>query len=627
MKFQTYLFASVFSIGFAKAADFFKGVKRAEIFRLTEFNMPTIRINLSKESYDRFQLTYKCLYDNSPLIENDNEDCYKAPWVNYTDIMSALVSRKYIDTKKLKGKQLELVNSPELGYDDFKSIINIASSIPMNQIFSQKHSFSPIPSFEEKNASLDFILNKKTTTKDSIKLSIGGKYTKIFEKQQYNIKINNGDLFGRQQLRLRSEVVDPSFLRSKIGYDLCNILGLPSLQASYTLVYINDDNMGLYLLRDAYKPQWVEANYGIANTTSLYKCDKSYGSSDYFNCQNDETEVVDEDFTNFINKMEKAKDTRELSKFFDTDLYIKWQAFKYLTGSWDHITNYHNQYLFNNNGKWINLLYDFDSDFGAYRAPNPSLSFVSESVEMDYPLYKTLGLSNTHKELVNNIKKFVINGFNPVKLFPRIDELMKYLYPYILEDRTPEKETTERPGHFVRPDYKIENGFTVTDHVKNAEFHNYVLKKYSNNKSYSTDEIYGLKRWIIERFRYACTKYNIDCSFAKDYLEGGKFSLPSLESTKVEMEEHLGGCNNTGYHCCSDPNTTVYTSDSSGDWGVEGDYWCLIVKEEQKPSEKEEECWSLERGYPCCVYATTVYYTSSNGKTWSVENGDWCGII
>jgi len=160
MKFQTYLFASVFSIGFAKAADFFKGVKRAEIFRLTEFNMPTIRINLSKESYDRFQLTYKCLYDNSPLIENDNEDCYKAPWVNYTDIMSALVSRKYIDTKKLKGKQLELVNSPELGYDDFKSIINIASSIPMNQIFSQKHSFSPIPSFEEKNASLDFILNK-----------------------------------------------------------------------------------------------------------------------------------------------------------------------------------------------------------------------------------------------------------------------------------------------------------------------------------------------------------------------------------------------------------------------------------------------------------------------------------
>jgi hypothetical protein len=385
--------------------------------------------------------------------------------------------------------------------------------------------------------------------------------------------------------------------------------------------------MGLYLLRDAYKPQWVEYNYGITNTTSLYKCDKKYGSSDYFNCQNDETETVDEDFTDFIKQLEKAKNTKDLSRFFDTSLYIKWQALKYLLGSWDHITNQHNQYLYkHSNGKWLNLLYDFDSDFGAYRSPKPAQSFTSESGEMDFPLYKILGLSDTHKDLVANIKSMVINGFNPVKLFPRIDNLMEYLYPYILEDRSPEKETTERPGHFVRPDFKIENGFTVDDHVKNAEFHNYYLKKYENDKSYTIDEIYGLKRWIIERFRYVCTKYNINCSFARDYLEGGKFALPSLASTKVEMEEHLGGCKNTGYPCCSNPDAQVYTTDSSGDWSIEGDFWCLVEKEkEQKPS--DEECWSLERGYPCCVSATEVLYTSSNGKTWSVENGDWCGII
>ncbi|OUM56965.1 Non-catalytic module family DOC2, partial [Piromyces sp. E2] len=482
----------------------------------------------------------------------------------------------------------------------------------------------------------------ETITKDSIKFSIGGKYTQVFEKQQYNIKINNGDLLGRQQLRLRSEVVDPSFLRSKLGYDLCNIFGLPSVQASYAWVYINDDNMGLYLLRDIYKTQWIESNFGIANTTTLYSCDSKYGDSYYFNCVNDDTEEVDDNFRDFIKKLEKSKNTTDLSKFFDVDLYIKWQAFKYLTGSWDHVTNMHNQYVFYNGKKWMNLLYDFDSDFGAYKSPNSAQSFASESLEMEFPLYKTLGLSNNHQTLVAYIKSMVFNGFNPVKLIPRIDELMEYLYPYVLEDRTPEKETTKRPGHIVRPEFKIENGFTIDDHLKNAEFHNYFLKKFENDKNYTVDEIYGLKRWIIERFRYVCSKYSMDCSFAKEYLEGGSYKLPSKDSTKVEMEQHLGGCKNSGYPCCLDSNAYVYLTDNTGDWSVEGNFWCLIVKDNEKTttttttttttknanptSPAEDDCWSLERGYPCCVSATTVYYTSSNGKTWSVENGDWCGI-
>jgi len=158
MKLNKLFLASAFSFILAKA-DFFEGIKRAEIFQLTELNMPTIRIKLSKESYNRFQLTYKCIYDTHPLIENDNEDCYQAPWVNYTDVASTLVRREYLDTKALSAKQKSALEDPALNYNGFKSIIKAGSIYSIKEIFSQSHSIVPIPSFEEPNAQLEFTIN------------------------------------------------------------------------------------------------------------------------------------------------------------------------------------------------------------------------------------------------------------------------------------------------------------------------------------------------------------------------------------------------------------------------------------------------------------------------------------
>jgi len=57
MKFNKYIAATALcNISVVKAADFFAGVERAEIFNKIELNMPTFRINLSDEAYNRFKL-------------------------------------------------------------------------------------------------------------------------------------------------------------------------------------------------------------------------------------------------------------------------------------------------------------------------------------------------------------------------------------------------------------------------------------------------------------------------------------------------------------------------------------------------------------------------------------------
>jgi len=625
MKFNKFILISALSLVLASAKNsttYFDGVKRAELFQKIELNMPTIRVKFSKEAYDRFKLTYRCLHDLHPMKEIDNEDCYKAPWVDYSTILLGLSGDNLINVSKLNQNQRLMLSDRSITYEGFKEIIETATNLKLMDIFGLRNNRVKIPSYEEKNATIEFVLNGETTVKKA-KFSIGGKYTQVFQKQQYNLKINDGDLFGVKQLRLRSETVDPSFIRSKLGYDLCNVLGLPSIQASYSNVFINDDDMGLYLLRDGYKSHWIETNFGVANTTTLYKCDKKYndGNSKNFNCATESDEIVDDNFLEFIKKLDETNDAKELEKFFDTELYMKWQVYKYLTGSWDHVTNQHNQYLFKHpNGKWMNFLYDFDSDFGAYKTPNANKTFEDEmrQTEKETPLYKILEINDKNPKIRTYIKEMVEKAFNPVNLIPRITEIMDFIYPHVLHDRVPEEEPLKRPGHFKRPEYKIENGFKMEDYFRNSEYYNYVLKKYVDEKNYTVDTLYGVKRWIVERFRFVCDTYDINCEFGKDYLEGGKFKLPKVKRTTVEMVEYQNGCLGTPYHCCR-PNAPVQYVDLSGKWSVEGEFWCLIVEDESK-------CWAKKLNYECCKSTTKVRYTDENGD-WGVENDDWCGII
>jgi len=70
-----------------------------------------------------------------------------------------------------------------------------------------------------------------------------------------------------------------------------------------------------------------------------------------------------------------------------------------------------------------------------------------------------------------------------------------------------------------------------------------------------------------------------------------------------------------GYPCCQG-NEVAYTDDD-GDWGIENNNWCGIIK----------YCWSETLGFPCCSTGECkiLYYVDSNGS-WSTENEEWCGI-
>jgi len=353
----------------------------------------------------------------------------------------------------------------------------------------------------------------------------------------------------------------------------------------------------------------------------LYKCLYNYGKSQYFNCRNDDESIEDNtnkgEFKEFIDRLESSTTKEQLNQFFDIEAYTKWQVIKYLFGCWDHRSQNHNLFLYKiPNGKWTLFYYDYGNAFGSLQAPNTNRTFYEEIVKIYHespPLNKKLQLDDNSIEFKKYFGEIMEKAFNPVKLFPYLDKLREFLDPHIKRDRTPDKNGN-LPGRFKRPFKFMEQSYTYEDFLKNSEFKTIKYKGYGN----IGDRLLGLKQWILERFAFACKTYNLDCSYAKDFVKNIKYSV---EPALIHNNESFGCCKGTEYNCCVHKSKPVQMNDGSFDWSIEYNEWCI----------KEDSCWSEKYGYPCCENKNTrliePYNKNKPGVEWfGVENSHWCDI-
>jgi len=442
---------------------------------------------------------------------------------------------------------------------------------------------------------------------------------------------------GRKQLRIRTEVADPTFMREKLIYDMANDLNLPCLSINYVKLYFNDRFMGFYAMRDAYKSSWIESIYNEKKTSHLYECDGNYGSSHAYNCINDDEDLQssDVDFNNFLAKIDQTKTKEELAEFFDVENYLRWQAIKYLIGGWDHGTSAQNQYIYRyhnattGNDIWIPLLYDFDNDFGGYGGTETEDDFEKAvfKYERKNPIYKILGINeNASAEVISYMDQIMRSHFNPKALFERIEQLRVFLDPYVKEDRAFDADGN-RPGRVPRNFKRLKDYYSYEDFQNNIEYTTYDLVVYKGGSEIEHKKLHGLKKWIIERFRTTCKIFDMDCSYAKEYLDDFDYT-PEL----IVREERHDGCNHSDYECCVLPHTEVKAIDGTGKWGIEFNNWCVIDESKNNSNnnkQNDENCWSLSEGYPCCTEENpkVEYISKSRGVKYGIENGDWCGII
>jgi len=359
-------------------------------------------------------------------------------------------------------------------------------------------------------------------------------------KPNFNLKIRGKkNLFGRSQFKLRSDLTEPTFLRSKLNSDIHKKMGVTSILANYATLYINDEYMGLFVLTDAYKLPWIEQVYGEKDTTHLFKCTGARLSIDGpNNCHNENDDIVDlteidNELSSFLETIINAKSAEDIEDIFEVDHFIKEMAIEYLLGAWDHLQLGHNFYLYKQpNGKWIYMTYDHDHSFGI----NLDRIFLGviyvdlperlEKSKLDYPNYSfsdwtqprhliDILILNDPTRFNQVIKEIVETVFNPVTLFPHIDELKEFIRPYAQKDYTPDEEG-KYPGRINTLGI---NPYTFEHWEANSEFTSISTLQYN---------AYGIKYWILAKYRNVCKTYDLECDPV--YLD---------ENFKYDVDENI----------------------------------------------------------------------------------------
>jgi len=395
--------------------------------------------------------------------------------------------------------------------------------------------------FKTKNATMEASVKGVTSSFDKITFSLGGSSSRNFGKQGYNIKIRGKkDLYGRTQLRLRPDAREATFLRSKLACDIHNRLGLPSISANFATLYINGEYMGFYVLMDAIKLSWIEYQYGDKNTTSLYQC-KTLGnqltiSTSAKGCTNENEDYTDDsEWLDFLISLDEANSAEDIEDFFDIDQFLTEIAFEYLAGSWDHYLNFgHNFYLYKpKNDKWKFMLYDFDGEFGQ----DMSNGTNNQRVNDNYPIYSfkqwakkrhliDILIINNSTRFDNIVRNVVYEAFNPTILFPYIDELKKFIRPYVALEKSP-MSNGKYPGRINTR----AGDYSLAQWDANCEF--------TSIRSTQGSKGFGLKYWILAKYRYVCSTYNMSCD--PMYLdENYQYSI----DTSVEYTSHRHGQKN-----------------------------------------------------------------------------------
>jgi len=576
----------VLSAKFVCAADsYLEGVKRSELFEITDFKVPKFSITIPEEQYVALkQSVNKNSNDNTAPIDSDDpcasvkatRKLVESLGVNIEQLAgggaaagndgaaAAFMQNAGIDADTAAAYMQQMQNGdiasdPEALMEQMKNagIDPETAAAYLQQMQNAKKEEKPKeydtkpPIYQFKDAKLEFTLDDSHAKSfDNVKFEISGSSSLFNYKSSFRIGIKESEnLYGVNDILLKSDIVDGSMLTTKLVSDLRLKNDMEVPQANYAELFINGQYMGLYVMTESFKKHWAMNKYGLEEVNNLYKCDngKLTYVDGYNGCTNENEKADKLEWETFLKTLDAAKTEKDIETIFDIEGYLKNAAFDYLNGSIDHYTAgaYHNFYMFkaSETAKWQYIPYDFDNDLYAFNYENNSLTC---NTGIDYTKYfdknaklNQLLIFSNPQRFEKMVRELTETLWNPVDLYQRIDQLKEFLTPYMKKDRA-----IGENGHvagFINEQAQYINHENTFD-----EWSHYV--EYASSTTFGC----GLKRWIVEKYRFVCDNH-AQCdtekvAFAKSVQYDSSFvDQVSKENEKIEAHHGAGtGNGNAG---------------------------------------------------------------------------------
>ncbi len=278
-------------------------------------------------------------------------------------------------------------------------------------------------------------------------------------KLDLNEFIGGQDYEGLDKLNLNNCFLDPSFVREKAAYELCDAMGMATGRTNYAALTINGTFWGLYLLVEQQDTEFIESRWGVGENGNQWK-GEPYGSLEYLGPNeadyyadyelktneevNDWSDLVD--FVDILNNTPVAALPDSLHNRLDVNSALAMLALDLFTVNLDsYIGRCANYYFYHRerDDRFVFTKWDMNEAFGVFDMWNMSTTqkqqlspYWSNPIPgEDRPLAAMLWQVPAYQAVYEgHMKKLMAGAAAPATLVARMEELRDLVRPWVYLD-------------------------------------------------------------------------------------------------------------------------------------------------------------------------------------------------
>ncbi|MBZ0268629.1 CotH kinase family protein, partial [bacterium] len=267
------------------------------------------------------------------------------------------------------------------------------------------------------------------------------------------------EIEGLDKLTLNNCYLDPSFVREKCAYELCEAAGLPTVRTNYAALYINGTYWGLYLLIEQYDQEFLESRFGAGENGNLWK-GEPYGSLEYLGANEssyyDDYELKTNEtandwsglvhLTDVLNNTPVAALPDSLHNLVDANSAMAMLALENFTVNLDsYIGRCANYYFYQRDldGRFAFMKWDQNEAWGVFNMWNLSTTQLAQlspywtnpSSGEDRPLAEQLyQVPGYDAVFLGHMKRLMAGAAQPDTLVARMEELRDLIRTWVYAD-------------------------------------------------------------------------------------------------------------------------------------------------------------------------------------------------
>jgi CotH kinase protein/Lamin Tail Domain/FlgD Ig-like domain len=267
------------------------------------------------------------------------------------------------------------------------------------------------------------------------------------------------EIEGLDKFSLNNCFLDPSSVREKAAYEMCEAMGMATCRTNYAALYINGTYWGLYLLVEQQDQEFIESRYGAGEDGNLWK-GEPYGTfedlgtseSSYYGNYELKTNETANDWSDLVDFIDQLNNTSvsaladSLHNRLDVNSAMAMLAAdNFMVNLDSYVGRCANYYFYHRDldDRMVFTKWDQNEAWGTFNQYQLSTTqlqqlspyWTNPQFGEDRPLAENLWQISGYVDVyLGHMKKLMATVADPTTLTARMEELRDLIRPYVYDD-------------------------------------------------------------------------------------------------------------------------------------------------------------------------------------------------